>query len=131
MNTQTISDDELVRELTAPLHVSELQTFTGTENYYRHSLRRSMLYTDGVNYFAERAQAYWFLDIVATEFYQLQSVSPFLTITMTVKNRKAKILVTDGNSRKLKAKNITYTDCPVGEWKFFMTDNVLMVPSEY
>jgi hypothetical protein len=42
-----------------------LRQFTGTENWYRHGLVRSVLYTDGAKYVAESAGAYWLLDEIA------------------------------------------------------------------
>jgi hypothetical protein len=45
--------------------VSELKHFTGTETYYRHGLNPRMLWTDGVQHFAEKAEAFWVLDVVA------------------------------------------------------------------
>jgi hypothetical protein len=43
-----------------------LDMFYGTENYYRHSLVRGFVYTDGVQYLAQHAGAYWLLDKIAT-----------------------------------------------------------------
>jgi hypothetical protein len=111
---------------------NELAHCTGTETWYRHSLNRHMRYTEGVQLFAERAAGYWFLDIVGTEFFQLQKKSEFVLITLLVKGRKAIILVSDGNENKLRRnRNISFTDCPEGEWKFYLTNNTLLLPSEY
>ena len=49
-----------------------LRQFTGSECWYRHNLNRNTIYTDGVQFFAENAGAYWFIDIVATELHALQ-----------------------------------------------------------
>jgi hypothetical protein len=40
----------------------DLEQFTGSENWYRHSLFRQFLYTDGVQYAAEKGGAYWLID---------------------------------------------------------------------
>jgi hypothetical protein len=42
-----------------------LAQFTGSQNFYRHSLVREVLYTEGVEYVAETAGAYWLLDEIA------------------------------------------------------------------
>jgi hypothetical protein len=93
------------------------------------------LYTEGVHYFAEMGGyhgAYWFLDIVATEYWPMLKKQPFMTVVMTVgKDRKAEIKVDNGNNRVLKTRNIDYTDMQPGVWKFFLTDNVLLLPREY
>jgi hypothetical protein len=44
---------------------TDLCQFTGTETWYRHSMYRNVLYTAGVQYLAEKAGAYWLIDIIA------------------------------------------------------------------
>lgn len=115
---------------------TELAQFTGTENLYFNPLYRNLRYTDGVKYFAERAGAYWALDIIGTEYHpKTTGDNPawdyFLSIKMEVNGSKAKITVTDGNETTFTAKEISYTDCPEGEWNFYLTDNVLLLSSEY
>jgi hypothetical protein len=39
--------------------------FTGSEQFYRHGLSRNHIYTEGVQFLAERAQVYWLLDKIA------------------------------------------------------------------
>src|SRR3990167_5297686 len=43
---------------------SELLSFSGTENWYRHPF--GIVYTDGVQFLAEQAQAYWLIDAIAS-----------------------------------------------------------------
>lgn len=111
----------------------DLNQFTGTDQWYRHGLVPKMLYTDGVRYFAENAGggAYWFLDIVATELFQLQSKVGFVVITADVAESKAQLYADDGNDNVIWQREIEYTDMPTGKWKFYLTDNVLLLPSEY
>jgi hypothetical protein len=111
----------------------DLHQFTGTETWYRHVLNREMLYTEGVQYFAENAGngAYWFLDIVATEFFGLLRKEPFMLIELRVVGGSAVIVAEDGNGNEVYRRDIDYTDCPPGVWKFYLTDNVLLLPSEY
>ncbi len=47
------------------LSATDLAQFTGTEQWYRHSINRTVLYTDGVRHVAEHGQAYWLLDEIA------------------------------------------------------------------
>jgi hypothetical protein len=44
---------------------SRLARFTGSEQWFRHALVRSVLYTDGAQYLAEQGGAYWLLDEIA------------------------------------------------------------------
>ena len=110
-----------------------LTQYTGSESWYRHNLNRNMLYTDGVRFFAENAGggAYWFLDIIATEVFPLLRNEPFISIEMTVEDDMAGIVAGDGNGNVLWARHIEFTDCPEGEWRFYLTDNVLLLPTEY
>lgn len=110
----------------------DLSQFTGTEAYHRTFMfTPKLVHTDGVQYFAETAGCYWFLDIVATEFYPMLESEPFLSIYLMVFNGKATITVQDGDLTILKKKEIAHTDCPDGEYSFYLTDNVLMLTSEY
>jgi hypothetical protein len=110
---------------------SHLAQFTGTENWYRHHLIRDVTYTDGVKYFADNAAAWWFVDDAIIEYDPLMTKHGFIVITLAVRNSQAVIKVDDGNDKMLKSKIIEYTDCPDGTYKFYFTDNVLMLPSEY
>jgi hypothetical protein len=109
----------------------DLSGFTGTEYWYRHHFVRGVTYTDGVKYFAEAAGAWWFVDDCIIEYAPLMRQHGFLTITLDVANDKAKITVDDGNDNVLATKAIPYTDCPAGQYRFYFTDNVLLLPSEY
>ena len=113
-----------------------LSQFTGTEAYHRTFLfNPNLVHTDGVQYFADTAGCYWFLDIVATEIYALTKQEPFISIKLIVgsnaSDTDAVIVATDGNEDVIFRKLIPHTDCPVGVYEFFLTDNVLMLTSEY
>jgi len=112
---------------------ADLKMFTGTEQWFRHPLSSNLLYTDGVKFFAEHCGggAYWFLDILATELADLQETEEFMSITLDVVDSSAKITADDGNGNVLYTKNIDFTDAEEGTWKFFFTNNVLLLPSEY
>jgi hypothetical protein len=116
---------------------SELAHYTGTEQWYRHALNRSVTYTDGVRHFADAAGAHWFLDILATEIPPFAKREGFLAIKMVVAKSKAKIAADDGNGKVLWKRAIRFTDCPEGEWMFFMAPGgpqgtiVIMLPSEW
>ncbi len=112
---------------------ADLKMFTGTEQWFRHPLSSNFLYTDGVKFFAEHCGggAYWFLDILATELADLQEKEDFMSITLDVVDSSAKITADDGNGNVLWTRNIDFTDAEKGTWKFFLTNNVLLLPSEY
>ena len=43
---------------TKTLSKSELAQFTGSDNWYRHTINRNVLYTDGAQHVAEHGGAY-------------------------------------------------------------------------
>ena len=112
---------------------ADLKMFTGTEQWFRHPLSSNFLYTDGVKFFTEHCGggALWFLDILATELADLQETEDFMSIVLIVVDKSAKILVDDGNGNILYTREVDYTDAEEGAWKFFFTNNVLLLPSEY
>ncbi|WP_417850298.1 DUF6876 family protein [Thalassoglobus sp.] len=42
-----------------------LRMFTGTSKYFRHSINRNVLFTDGVRHVAEEGEAFWLIDAIA------------------------------------------------------------------
>lgn len=110
---------------------AELSCYTGTENYYRHALRKDFLYTDGVQYFAEQASCYWFIDTLAIEVFSLQKISSFLVAELDVTGNTAQIRVTDGNENLLWHRKVQWTDAPQGLWRCFLCDDICLLPSEY
>lgn len=113
---------------------SDLAQFTGTENYYRHWL--GLKYTDGVKYLAEKAHAYWLVDLVAS--HQPVVVRKYGYGGLQVWHLKQtasgfKVYAEDGNGNHLKTKLFKYTDFPVElfPFKLYVKNGVLMLPSEY
>jgi hypothetical protein len=117
---------------------AELEHFTGTEHYYRHALARGVVYTDGVKYFADKAGAYWLLDIVATELPKFVLKHRIIFVTCSVKSGKAKLSANaDAGKSNLWERDINFTDCPEGDWLFYMAGGgdahqvVILLPTEY
>ncbi|MFK7748520.1 MAG: DUF6876 family protein [Kordia sp.] len=110
----------------------ELKQFTGTEQYYKNPLFSSFVFTDGVKYLAEQAEAYWLIDYVMSNQYDLYlAIEPFQIWTIKVTNNQANIVVEDGNGKELKKYNIAFTDFPLDEITLWFTDRTLLLPSEY
>ena len=108
---------------------------TGTEYWYKHPVNKTLSYTDGVKAFAKEAGkqgGYWLIDLIALKYYSLLKKSEFLLIKLSVgKDKKALLSVDDGNENVLAQARINFTDVQEGEWKFYLTDKVLLLPSEY
>jgi len=111
--------------------VTELANFCGTSYWYQHHFVNAMTYTDGVKYFAERTGSFWLIDLVATEFFPLLTEQPLLVITVKSGCNSCEITVTDGNDFQLAVKQFSFSTVPAGDWKFYLTDDVLLLPSEY
>jgi hypothetical protein len=118
---------------TTSLTEADLRQFTGTEHWYRHSFVRKVLYTDSVQYVAEKGGAYWLLDEIAfvqcgnkriaAEAFQLWRlrVHPDQTATLTCE---------DGNGNTVFTKALTFTDFPLEEITLYFTNGVILLPSE-
>jgi len=120
----------------------DLSGFTGTQCLYQHKLPMTpeLLLTDGVKYFAEKCGAYWFMDIVATEFtLKLSDEDYVIFIQVTVSDDNSAVIIgSDGDKGDgpiiLHTRTIEYTDLPPNsEFKFILTrsPNTLMLPSEW
>ena len=110
----------------------DLSQFYGTTQYWKTNIfAPQLVHTDGVQYFADEGGCYWFLDIVASEYFPLSKNEDLICIDLLVKDGKADITVEDGDCKVMKKKHIAMTDCPDGLYKFFLTNNVLMLTSEY
>ena len=109
---------------------TDLTEFTGTLEYHRLTYF-PILATDGVKYLAEKAGAFWLVDDIAAVYVTKKNEYPFISINVISKDGKATVKYTDGNYKKIHTQNYEYTDLPEGEYKLFLTDDVLMLTSEY
>jgi hypothetical protein len=113
---------------------ADLRQFTGTENYYRHSLFRKVLYSDGVQYLAEQAAAYWLIDAVAAAQYGEPRVraEEFQVWKLTVDpTHHARLTCEDGNNNVVYSQDLDFTTFPLATVELFFENNVLYLPSEH
>jgi hypothetical protein len=116
------------------LDAADLAQFTGTEQWYRHSINRTVLYTDGAQYVAEHGGAYWLLDEIALiqPYDKIVAAEEFQVWVLTVHtNHTATLTCGDGNGNTVFSKEIEYTDFPLDAITFYFTNNVIHLPSEY
>ena len=111
---------------------SEMAQCTGTMQYHKLTLM-PLKGTDGMAMVAKEAGAFWLVDAIAS--YQQEPKIKELRIqfwTLEVKDKQADLYcVEDSGKPKLVEQHIEYTDFPEGKWKFYVTDGVIMLPSEY
>ena len=117
------------------LREEDLKQFTGSETWYRHSLFRKFLYTDGVQYVAEVGEAYWLIDKIFSCHACVAKLEGeefcVWDLTLNKDGQGATLICTDGNENKLYAEKILFTDFPLKTLRLFLQNNTLLLPSEY
>lgn len=116
---------------------SELDQFSGTLEYHRWSiLFRNFVLTDGAKHLAEKAGAYWLMDLIAS-YYTKPAVrrETFQVWNLTVKESVGVVVCDDGNGNVLARQKIEYTDFPLSSTKLYCIQGdgvwVIMLPNEY
>lgn len=118
---------------------SELDQFVGTTDYYRYStLFQYWVLTDGTRFLAERANAYWLMDAIASNCTHLDPRNyPFIVVKLKVKEGRSAVLTfDDGNGFVFKVQDLPYTDFPLPGIKLYVQPHtlygwIIFLPSEY
>jgi hypothetical protein len=118
---------------THTLKEEDLAQFIGSEHWYRHGLVSSITFTDGAKYVADAGGAYWLLDEIALaqKFNAAVKAEPFQVWKLSVSDRKGVLTCEDGDDNVVLTKQIPFTDFPLAEIKFYFTDDVILLTSEY
>ena len=110
---------------------ADLAQFTGTEHWYRHWTGRGT-FTDGIKFMADRAGAYWLIDVVFS--HQLKAkvrAEPFQIWELKVKDGKGVVTMRrDSDCKPIVTQRLEYTDFPMAEVKMYFENDVLLLPSE-
>lgn len=112
---------------------AELRYFTGSEQFYRNPLFSGYRYTEGVQYLAEKAGAYWLIDyILSNQIDKQLKGQRFQTWKIHVtQDDHAIITVDNGDGNQLQQFRLSFTDFPFEHFTLWLVDSVLMLPSEY
>jgi hypothetical protein len=116
-----------------PITEADLRQFTGTEHYYRHGLFCKVLYTDGVQFLAEQAGAYWLIDAIAAAQYCESRVKAeeFQVWRLTVEpTNRARLTCEDGNYHPVYTQDLEFTTFPLASIELFFENGVVCLPSE-
>ena len=115
------------------LDFENLRHFTGSENWYRHSLNPTVLCTDGAKHVADTAGAYWLLDEIALaqQYENALHAEAFQVWRLDVKEAAATLICEDGNDCIVHTKAIPFTDFPEPGITLWCTNNTILLPSEY
>ena len=118
---------------TKTLQKADLAQFTGSEQWFRHALVRSVLFTDGAKHVADAGGAYWLLDEIALaqRYKQRVAAAEFQVWTLKVKDGKVTLTCDDGNGNAVYAKRIPFTDFPLDEISLYYCNKTILLPSEY
>jgi len=97
---------------------ADLAQCTGTMNYWKQP-PLPFQYTDGIKTFCEGAEAYWFLSELL-DFIDIFKKNYLSVIKLKVANSAATIKVIGDNDEVAITRQIVFTDCPEGEYVFYM-----------
>ena len=114
--------------------LDELHLFTGTENWYQLNSFSSLKITDGCKYIAETCGAYWLFDLIAaiqTETNIRPLIFQEIRLQTDLNLSSAVLTVTDGNKNEFYRQNIEFTDFPLESIRFYLRNDVIMLPTEY
>lgn len=117
---------------------SELNQFTGTLSYYKLAYpgRITLFLTDGAQYLAEKARAFWLMDVIASYQFKLRK-ERFQTWHIETHDESAVVWADNGNDTKLVRQEIEYTDFPLDDLTLYAIYEehfggwVVMLPGEY
>jgi hypothetical protein len=120
---------------TQQLTAADLAQFTGTTQYFKHTLGYS--YTDGVFFLAEQGRAYWLLDAIFS--YQQDTritKNPYLRQIqfweLTVRDDQSALLTCfQDTDIPILSQEIPFTDFPLPKVKIYVQNGVALLPSEY
>jgi hypothetical protein len=112
--------------------LAELNYFTGDLERYRH-WTRSLIYTPGIQHLAERAGAYWLIDLISSwQMTPAVAHEDFQIWKLVVRTDRAATATATGDGQKaLASQDIPFTDFPLEEITVWLIDGTLMLPSEY
>ena len=113
--------------------IQELKQFTGSDIVYRNPLFGKFVYTEGVKYLAEKAEAHWLIDYVfSNQLDKKIKAEEFQIWKITVKDDKSAVIrVEDGNDNLVKQFKLEFTDFPLKEFSLWFSNNTLLLPSEW
>jgi hypothetical protein len=134
IRSATIEATHMTDHKTKPLTKGDLAGFIGSETIYRHPLFQK-LYTEGVQFVAERGGAYWLLDVIFSHQTDPKAKAEDFQV-WTVKKTPAGgctvIMTNGGTDEAIIRQDIEYTDFPLDDFQLYFEGNeTLLLPSEH
>ena len=103
-----------------------------SDEYYRHNLSQ-LVYTSGVQAACEQFETYWFLDIVMSyQTAKFQEKNEFQVWKLVRRKGNAFLAICeDGNDNKIQVQVIEFSDFEHDSLTFWLTNGIVLLPSEY
>lgn len=117
---------------------TELQQFSGTIDFHRHSFFSHSTYTDGIQHLCEQANSYWLLDVIFSYLPDIiKDKDYFYVITLKKSEGNSFVFKIENEVTKLSIRQeIEYSDFPLDEITLYLAYNgeqlgyTVMLPSE-
>jgi len=112
--------------------LNNLPQFYGSEQFYKLSPFSQIVATDGVKYVADSCDSYWLVtDILAFQLEPKVKKEGFQVWKLSVKDNSGTLTCEDGNGNVVYKNEGINTDFPLDEITLWVTDGVILLPSEY
>ncbi len=108
--------------------------FTGSDTFYRYGFAGDVLFTEGVKYLADAAEAYWLLDLISlANVYEAKvREEEFQLWTLTVRGNATDVVTCDdGNGSLVYEQVLDFTDFPEPGIRLYFCNGTILLPNEY
>jgi hypothetical protein len=105
----------------------------GTEQYHRYSpFPAYPKIADGVKAVAEASGSFWFLDIIGSYQQRSKKLDPHFQVwKLLVKDDMTAVVRGYNDTTRIITQKIPFTDFPLQEYKVYLIDGIVLLPSEY
>lgn len=118
------------------LKQEDLAYFYGSQQWFRHWIVKSVIWTEGAQHVWESGGAYWLCDEIAFRQMDKKAIKqePFQVWDLKVKNSSGVLTCEDGDGKVIYRKRLDYTDFPLPHIRFFVESDgqnrTIMLPTE-
>lgn len=117
----------------------QLAGYSGTDTYYclpyqSEADKPKTIYTNGVRAMARKCDAYWLIQLIEETQHTEEGIDdqPFQVYRISSTGNNVLIVVDDGREvPEFTFKTNLVQRFPVGDFKVWCVDNVILLPSEY
>lgn len=113
---------------------SQLRNFCGTETWFKNPLFPKFLYTEGMQFLAQEAGAYWLLELIFgfQGKLEVKNAGYFQAWELIVsENQTAALHCENGDCEVVFNHKLAFTDFPLPKIRMFFIHDTLLLTSEY